>query len=90
VNARGTYRKVLGETTGHRRPRERGDPYGADSRFGKGADDFLDKWIQGLWVPAFAGTTAVIVAPTCPHPLAAPTLENRLRMRIDRVSQTSR
>jgi hypothetical protein len=24
------------------------------------------------------------------HPLGAPTLENRLRMRIDRVSQTSR
>ena len=37
-----------------------------------------------LWVPAFAGTTMIH------HPLAAPALENRLRMRIDRASQTSR
>jgi hypothetical protein len=40
---------------------------------------------RGVWVPAFAGTTAWMY-----YPLAAPTLENRLRMRSNRVSQTSR
>ncbi len=40
---------------------------------------------HGVWVPAFAGTTSWVC-----YPLAAPTLENRLRMRSNSVSQTSR
>jgi hypothetical protein len=39
------------------RPPSRG-PYGAASRFGSVADAFCTNEGQGLWVPAFAGTTA--------------------------------
>ena len=39
------------------RPYERRDPYAVSSRFSIGADTFRNKQSQGLWVPAFAGTT---------------------------------
>ena len=39
------------------RPCERRDPYAVSSRFSIGADTFRNKQSQGLWVPAFAGTT---------------------------------
>jgi hypothetical protein len=39
------------------RPREGGDPYAVCSRFGNVADTLLELGGQGLWVPAFAGTT---------------------------------
>jgi hypothetical protein len=41
----------------------RRDPYGAASRFGIAADAFDNKQRQGLWVPAFAGTTCREVLP---------------------------
>jgi hypothetical protein len=37
----------------------RGDPYAADSRFGTVVDALRHHQRQGLWVPAFAGTTLV-------------------------------
>jgi hypothetical protein len=40
-----------------RRPGERRDPYAVPSRFGNEAEAFHNKHRQGLWVPAFAGTT---------------------------------
>jgi hypothetical protein len=30
---------------------------GAESRFGTGTDTFFNKLSQGLWIPAFAGTS---------------------------------
>jgi hypothetical protein len=44
-----------------RRPRERGGPYAAASRFGKVADGFCSNRLRWLWVPAFAGTTHSVV-----------------------------
>jgi hypothetical protein len=49
-----------------------------------GNEPFLESRRHGVWVPAFAGTTRD------GYPLAAPALANRLRMRMSRVSQTSR
>src|ERR1700753_2730735 len=40
------------------RPRERGDPYAVSPRLGSGAVTFANHKRRGLWVPAFAGTTA--------------------------------
>src|SRR6202158_3846448 len=40
-----------------RRPGERRDPYAVSSRFCTGAEAFCHTKRQGLWVPAFAGTT---------------------------------
>jgi hypothetical protein len=40
------------------RPGEGRDPYVVSSRFGTGAEAFCYHEGQGLWVPAFAGTTA--------------------------------
>src|SRR5260221_3619892 len=40
------------------RPGERRDPYAATSRWCDMAADFCGNERQGLWVPAFAGTTA--------------------------------
>ena len=40
-----------------RRPRERGDPYGEELRFRLGVEAFFHFVSEGLWVPAFAGTT---------------------------------
>jgi hypothetical protein len=39
------------------------DPYAADSRLGKVANAFCSNRLQGLWVPAFAGTTVVGTKP---------------------------
>src|SRR5205809_430055 len=39
------------------RPGERRDPYAVPLRFGRIADAFRNKPRQGLWIPAFAGTT---------------------------------
>jgi hypothetical protein len=38
-------------------PGERRDPYAVSSRFGNGANAFCNQQCQGLWIPAFAGTT---------------------------------
>jgi hypothetical protein len=40
-----------------RRPGVRQDPYAEESRFGTGVDALCNNQRQGLWVPAFAGTT---------------------------------
>jgi hypothetical protein len=40
-----------------RRPGERRDPHRAMPRFGNEADALCNNRRQGLWVPAFAGTT---------------------------------
>src|SRR5712664_3660970 len=40
-----------------RRPGERRDPYAVSFHFGPVADAFRNREGQGLWVPAFAGTT---------------------------------
>src|SRR6202012_1097983 len=40
-----------------RRPRERGDPYAVRSRLSSEVIAFIQYRRQGLWVPAFAGTT---------------------------------
>src|SRR4051812_33819497 len=40
-----------------RRPREGGDPYAACPRFGSVAEASSSHRVEGLWVPAFAGTT---------------------------------
>src|SRR4051794_22759220 len=39
------------------RPGERRDPYAVSSLFGIEADTLCKKRRQGLWIPAFAGTT---------------------------------
>jgi hypothetical protein len=45
----------------------------------------LNSLRRGVWVPAFAGTTE-----RAPYSFAAPTFENRRRIRIINPSQTSR
>src|SRR5260370_171415 len=54
-----------------RRPRERRDRYAVSSRFGAGADAFFNNEGQGLWVPAFAGTTRGEFGPHSSHHIAA-------------------
>src|SRR3954451_4574998 len=44
-------------TPSPRRPREGGDPYAVCPRFGSVAEASSSHRVQGLWVPAFAGTT---------------------------------
>src|SRR5260370_35251035 len=47
----------VGDDISKRRPRERGDPYGADLRLGDVVEAFCSPDRRWLWVPAFAGTT---------------------------------
>jgi secondary thiamine-phosphate synthase enzyme len=51
----------------------RRDPYGADSRVSNEADAFFQHQRQGLWVPAFAGTT-LMTSPKSPSRTAPSTV----------------
>jgi hypothetical protein len=46
-----------------RRPGECRDPNVEESRFGSKADAFCSHQRQGLWIPAFAGTTRGEIVP---------------------------
>ncbi len=48
-----------------RRPGERRDPYAVSYRLGDKVETFYNNEHQGLWVPAFAGTTPEIVCHSC-------------------------
>jgi hypothetical protein len=93
MDARGTYRKgpafttmeqVIATASISRGPCERRGPYAVTTLLRQVVVATLRFHDNGLWlwVPAFAGTTG--------YSLEALTFEKRLRMRSERVSQTSR
>ena len=97
MNPRGTYRKALVETTAATAkktrvpnavqrlfggaPRSRDLQWTPDQQRTNAAKDGVLRGIRG---------TRLCGAPNRNYPLAAPTFENRLRMRNDSSSQTSR
>src|SRR5689334_16765305 len=56
--ARKRREKFMGNSLSPRRPRERGDPYAVSPRSGTASKTFFHHSRRGVWVPAFAGTTA--------------------------------
>jgi hypothetical protein len=75
MNARGTYRKAPRETTTVVLRKRLGAPDAAQRSLA--VQQSRDPWIA-VWTR------------DGDHPLAAPTFENRLRIRSNKVSQTSR
>jgi hypothetical protein len=56
------------------------DPYAVSYRLSTGADAFCHKQRQGLWVPAFAGTTGMLT-PAARSNISPSSMQNSIRSR---------